>query len=195
MSEQYHMHHSFYISTGALDARFTLRHTRSSGHFYVDSYVRNLADSEDLAESKALAYYEAFKERVGCPGVSFSFDGFETDQLRQRRGKLSVRDTESIKKIEAGKFPFGKYSGQDINNADDSYILYWVDQGAKTDSVIISALASVCLNIAMERDLLAKREAAKIEQLEQDLKSNFVGELGQRMVFFGNDHFQRSSQS
>jgi hypothetical protein len=41
------------------------------------------------------------------------------------------------------------------------------------------------MGFAMERDLIAKRDAARAERAALDAKSEFMGEVGQRMEFVG----------
>jgi hypothetical protein len=41
------------------------------------------------------------------------------------------------------------------------------------------------MGVAMEHDLIAKRQAARDERAAQDAKSNFVGTIGERRQFSG----------
>jgi uncharacterized protein (DUF3820 family) len=156
------MQHIFYISTGAKNARYTLRHQRFAPGAYVvpDSFICVLADDIDRAAEKATDYFNRVKDR---------FEGaiLETEpdyEIGKRRGKLSLKATRNIEKIEAGFFPFGKYAGTEIASAPDSYVLYWADQSDKAIDLVIIALASICMGIAMDRDLIQKRQDKKDER-------------------------------
>lgn len=92
--------------------------------------------------------------------------------------------TVALEKIEAGLFPFGKHKDTPIADAPDSYVLYFADKHTEAD-VVVQALAAVCMGVAMERDLIAKREAARQERAELDAQSQHVGTIGERILFEG----------
>lgn len=177
--------HYAYISTGKLNAMFTLWTGRSAPGlaFTTDHYVCNLsaAGNEDEAERKAIDFCDRMSERMG---VRVNFDGFQEFAHARRRGKLSARQTANIEQIEAGLFPFGKHAGQPIADAPDGYVLFFADKHADTDPVI-AALSAACMGVAMERDLIAKRDASRAIQRTQDELSAFVGEVGQRIIVEG----------
>lgn len=177
-----------YISTGALSAMFTLWVGRESddpkfNRFIRDRYVCNLAGigNDELAETKARDYAERMSDRMG---TDVQFGGFYDEPRNLRRGKLSVRDTHSLELIEKGIFPFGKHSDAEIITGDDGYILYWADKHAD-ESPVIAALAAACMGVAMERDLMAKRDAARAEREALDAASEYVGAIGERREFCG----------
>lgn len=183
----------FYISTGKLNAMFTLRRVRTAVGlaFDNDHYICNLAgaNNEEGAIAKARDYFERMFDRMGgnTEEHSIFFNDCPEVMPRARRGKLSVRDTAALEQIEAGRFPFGKHAGKLIADGEDGYVLYWSDQAAKADpsNVVIQALAAACTGVALERDLIAKRQAARDERAELDAKSVHVGEVGQRIEFEG----------
>lgn len=186
------VYHYAYISTGKKSAMFTLWRGRSAPGLIPlrDHYICNLtaadvdpdnAINQERAEQKAQDYCDRMSERMG---VTVHFEGVEDEPRNTRRGKLSVRDTIALEKIEAGFFPFGKHQGTSIANAPDGYLLWWADRHAEADHVV-AALSAVCMGFAMERDLIAKRDAARAERAAEDAKSEFVGTVGQRMEFTG----------
>lgn len=174
-----------YISTGKLNAFYTLWTQRTGGEFYVDPhYICNLATDEDRAEEKARDYAERMADRLAPMRVVFL--GFEHEGLSRRRGKLSVRDTANLEKIEAGIFPFGKHRDTPIADAPDGYILFFADKTKDEGlDVSMSALAAACLGVALERGLIAKRDAARAERAALDALSAHVGNLGDRLEFAG----------
>lgn len=183
----------YYISTGKLNAMFTLRVSRMGvgAMFGADHYICNLAgaNNEEGAVAKARDYFERMFDRMGGNTETHSifFNDCPEATPRPRRGKLSANDTEALCAIEAGRFPFGKFRGQPIAEAQDGYLLYWADLGAKepADRVVVQALSAACMGIALERDLIAKREAKRAERAEADAKSEFVGNVGERIDFEG----------
>lgn len=184
MAKSHEMRYELFISTGKLNAMYTLRSFRSNGMFAVEHYICNLAATLEKAQAKAQDYFDRLKARIPEWDISLTLD--PEWEVGVRRGKLSLKETQWIETIEGGKFPFGKYQGQEIATAPDSYVLFFADkikdENANTTTQV---LASVCLGIALDRDLIAKREAAKEARQEQDMKSNYVGDIGQRLVIKG----------
>lgn len=179
------LHITIYVSTGAKNARYTLRSARTSGEFLIDNYIRNLADDEDLAEQKAIAYVEDYKARVAGNGMIITYGGVWEEAFK-RKGKLSVRDTQALEEIEDGRMPFGKNKGKRFEDLEENTLLYWADQAAKGEhSICIQGIAAACCGIAQERGLFAKRDIVRAERAELDAKSNFVGEVKQRLIFTG----------
>lgn len=180
------MQHIFYISTGAKNARYTLRHQRFAPGAYVtpDSFICVLADDIDRAAEKARDYFDRVKDRFEN-AILVEEPDYE---IGKRRGKLSLKATRQIEKVEAGLFPFGKYNGTVIVDAPDSYILYWADQSSKQDmsaQPVLNALASICMGLAMDRDLIAKRQEKRDTHLFVKLCSQFEGTVGERRNFEG----------
>jgi uncharacterized protein (DUF3820 family) len=186
---------TYYVSTGRKNAMYTLRARRDcigqAAHmfeFMPDFYVCNLAADEERAIEKAADYVEAFRERVGeTEDFKIVFDASGADrEAYKRRGKLSVKDTFKIERIESGVIPFGKYADKNFSEAPDSYILYWVDKSREeiTDP-IIGAIIAVCQGIAAEKGLIAKRDAAREARHAADIKSNYIGTIGKRQDFTG----------
>jgi uncharacterized protein (DUF3820 family) len=186
---------TYYVSTGRKNAMYTLRARRDcigqAAHmfeFMPDFYVCNLAADEARAMEKAADYVEAFRERVGESDdfkIIFDASGAEREAYK-RRGKLSVKETFKIDRIESGVIPFGKYADKNFSDAPDSYILYWVDKSREeiTDPVI-GAIIAVCQGIAAEKGLIAKRDAAREARHAEDLKSDYIGTIGKRQEFTG----------
>jgi len=187
----------YYIGTGAKSAMWTLRMTRQSddafaNQFVPDVYLCNLASADlddnglDRAIEKAKAYADAMRERIGeTDDFKVVFGGVWDDAVNVRRGKLSVRDTHNIEVIEAGSFPFGKHAGTKIAAAPDGYVLFFADKLPHATDAVSYALAAACAGVALEKGLIAKREAARTERRELDEKSSWVGQIGERMTFTG----------
>jgi uncharacterized protein (DUF3820 family) len=179
----------FYISTGARNARYTLRFVRSveagQGYENFDRYVCVLADNVETAIAKATDYFERFKARVGETACfKLEFCAYPDNETYSRRGKLSVRDTWNIEQIENGMLPFGKHAGMEIANAPEGYVLWLADQANKGEdqNEVMSTLSAIALGIALEKDYIAKREE-KREILRQS--SGHVGQVGERLTFTG----------
>jgi uncharacterized protein (DUF3820 family) len=186
---------TYYISTGAKNAMYTLRFRRDfigqPGYMFdlmPDHYVCNLSADEAKAIEKGADYVEAFRERVGeTENFKIVFDDCGAHrEAYKRRGKLSVQDTFKIERIEAGVIPFGKYADKNFSDAPDSYILYWVDKSREeiTDAVI-GAIIAVCQGIAAEKGLIAKRDAARQARHAADMQSEHIGTVGKRQEFTG----------
>ena len=182
----------YFIGTGALEAMFTLNVQRMSddpslNQYFPISYICNLAsvDHPELAIEKAKTYVEAMKERIGSEDLEVIFSGIWDEPINYRRGKLSVRDTQSLDLIESGFFPFGKHSGARIDETPESYVLYWSDQYESATNLVSASLAAACRGVALEKGYIAKRDTERAERHEQDMKSNFIGDIGDRMVFEG----------
>ncbi|RVD42854.1 hypothetical protein EN742_06460 [Mesorhizobium sp. M4A.F.Ca.ET.020.02.1.1] len=185
---------TFYISTGAKNAMHTLRLRRDCAGlnpaYMPDHYVRNLAVDVETAQNKALAYFEAWKERVGGNRDDFilSLELEPEYDITKRRGRLSARDTLSMELIERGVFPFGKHHDQPIESAPDGYVLFFADKlqtARDADEPVMTALATACMGVALEKGLIAKRDAARQERREADALSNHVGKVGERRAFTG----------
>jgi len=186
---------TFYISTGAKNAMYTLRCRRdvvgspNLSPYTPDYYLKTLAADEDRAVEKAREHFEAFVERVGGnrEDCTFNFEPYADNEVYQRRGKLSVADTKAIEEIEAGVFPFGKHKGEAIADAPEGYVLFFADKLATDMEArpVSLALYAACAGVALERGLIAKRDAARAERRSLDEQSEFVGTVGERREFTG----------
>lgn len=185
---------TFYISTGALNAMHTLRMTRdvfggpSLGNFRPDHYIRNLAVDVEEAQRKAQEYFDAWKDRVGGEREDFKLvlDLDPEYEIGKRRGKLSARDTMALNDIEAGISPFGKHKGIPLIDLPDSYVLFFADQVRDDEAnVVMAAFKAACLGVALEKGLIAKRDAARAARAEADALSQHVGTVGERREFTG----------
>lgn len=178
---------TYFISTGKLNAMYTLRYRRVGDVYCHDVYLCNLAATRDLAVSKAETYVEALRERIGeSSDFKIVFDGSPDFELATRRGALSVATTLKLEMLEQGLFPIGKHVGTRIEDANDGYILFFADK-VKEDSqdVVFSAVAAACAGVALEKGLIAKREQANAERDALNKASQYVGEIGARASFTG----------
>lgn len=189
---------TYYVSTGRKCAMYTLRmHRQVTGidgtplAYYippVDVYLCNLAATAELANEKARAYFDAIAARVEqSDNFRLEFGGADF-AIRERIGKLSARDSDSLRAIESGVFPFGKHARTPLDQAPAPYILYWADQGAKPDNqdnYVIQALSAACMGLALETGLIAARQEKRDAQAAIDALSNHIGALGERREFTG----------
>lgn len=174
---------SFYISTGAKNAMFTLRLCINSPHFVNDVYICNLSTDAELAKEKAKATVAVMNARLE---ETISLDSVDQDWLFKRRGKLSVRDTSNAITIEAGFFPFGKHAGTRIAEAPMDYVLYFADKLADPKlEPIGQILAGACMEVAIEKNYIAQRQEKRDAQREMDLLSKHVGTIGERLDITG----------
>lgn len=183
---------TYYISTGEKSAMFTLRCKRVTddprmNQFMPDVYLRTLAgiNGEERAIEKARDYVDAIRDRIESEDFKVVFGGVWDEPTGNRRGKLSVRDTANIETIEAGTFPFGKHAGSKIVDGPDGYILFFADKLATANDAVTAALAAACQGVALERGLIAKRDAARAERDRLNALSQHVGSVGERMTFTG----------
>lgn len=181
---------TYYIQTGAKNAIYTLRCRRDSdqvflGDFTPDFYLCNLSADEETASYKATLYVNAMRERMPDRNDFRIFFDADAGGKYQRRGKLSVRDTQAMERLEAGFVPFGKHAGKTIADLDMGYLLWLSDKAGSFDSVPMNAMGMIAQGIALERGYIAIREAKREERANQDALSCHLGTVGQRREFEG----------
>jgi uncharacterized protein (DUF3820 family) len=169
-----------YISTGAQNVMYTLRQSRSNRYFTTDFYICNLSLDLEKAIAKARDYFERIHYKHEFGEVFFN-DCPEYDPRERRKG-MTAKQTDAVDEIERGFFPFGKHRGTKIEDAPDGYVLWWADK-ANEEDVVVKALASFCMGVALERNLIAKREEKRAEWDARDRASNHVGVVGERLTF------------
>lgn len=181
------MQQIYYVSTGALNAMYTLRsYRRSAGFTTIDNYLCNLSTDYDKAEQKATEYVDAIRQRIASDSLEVLFYMDAPEEIMKRKGKLSVRDTQALEQLEEGIIPIGKNTGKKLADAQDGYIMFFADKAKEEhESVVFAAFCAACMGIALERNLIAKREAAKAERKAVDSLSNHVGTIGERKEFTG----------
>lgn len=184
---------TYFISTGRKSAMFTLRVLRTTDDpnvnmFMRDHYVCNLANAgeagEAIALEKARAYADAMRDRIGeTDEFKVEFGGFWDEPANLRRGKLSVADTNALENIEAGIFPFGKHRGAKIDEAPQSYVLFFADKlkefEADPAKVVMAALAAACAGVALEKGYIEARDEARVARAAADALSQHVGTIGE----------------
>jgi hypothetical protein len=186
---------TYYVSTGKKNAMYTLRFRRDyigqPGYMFdlmPDHYVCNLAADMDRAMEKGAEFVEAFRERVGeTDDFKIVFDDAGADrEIYKRRGKLSVKETIQVEMVETGVFPFGAHRGKSVNEVPDFYILYWADKAGQSDlEPVILAIVGMCQGVAIEKGLIAKRQAVREARHALDLQSKHIGTLNKRQDFTG----------
>lgn len=167
-----------YISTGAQNVMYTLRQARSNRGFSTDFYICNLSIDLEKAIAKARDYFERIYYKHEFGEVFFN-DCPEYDPRERRKG-MTAKQTDAVDEIERGFFPFGKHRGTKIEDAPDGYVLWWADKANEEDAVV-KALASFCMGVALERNLIAKRDEKREERDIRDRASTHIGAVGERM--------------
>ncbi len=182
---------TYYVSTGAKNAMFTLRCHRDSdkgilGPFAPDFYICNLSADEETAAYKATMYFNAMRQRMGPDREDFMMhlDAWG-GTVYERRGKLSVRDTQAMERIDAGYVPFGKHAGKRIDECEAGYLLWLSDKAGTFEGVPMNALAMVAQGVSLEKGYIAVREEKRAERAEADAFSVHVGTIGERLDFEG----------
>lgn len=187
---------TFYISSGRKNAMYTLRYMRNGDKFTVDNYVCNLSTDAATAEKKAKDYFDRFYDRVGeNQYFKLVFAGCADFDLFERRATLSVEQTEMLEDLERGIMPMGKHAGKRVLDLPASTVLWYADQAnqpvegandyALRKATFFNAVCAVMLGVALEQGYIAAREERRQEIADQNARSEFVGEIGQRLVFEG----------
>lgn len=189
---------TFYISSGRLNAMYTLRYqmiSTGTEHAYcVDNYVCNLSTDSALATKKAQDYVDRFRDRVGeNSNLKIVFEGepyFELFEMRsvEGRGKLSMQDTLRLAQVELGVMPFGKNKGKVLKDLPMNTVLWWADQvndESASSSFVFNAVCAACLGIALDMGYIAKRQEIKEERERRDALSDYIGIPKERLVFEG----------
>lgn len=178
---------TYYISTGALEAMHTLRVLTASENFSHDHFIRILSSAKnpEMAIEKAKNWIDRIGGEYDNENSQVRFGGIWDEPTNERVGKLSVRDTHNLQIIEDGKFPFGKHNGTLIEDAPESYVLFFADKVSTATDAVTFALASACHAIAADRGYYDKRQAIRDENLIKDMKSNHIGNVGDRIDFEG----------
>lgn len=87
---------TYFISSGRKNAMYTLRVERRGGGYTSDNYICNLSTDPEKAEAKAREYFDRVSARLTeTDTFKMVFQGFADFDLFERRGKLSVFDTEN----------------------------------------------------------------------------------------------------
>lgn len=182
---------TYYISSGAKNAMYTLRVERRGGEVAVDHYICNLSIDPDLAEKKARDYYDRIKERLtDTEYFETRFAGYADFNLFERRSKLSVRDTENMELVEAGIMPFGKNKGVRFEDMPMYSVLWFADKSKEeSDSIVFAAVCEACMGVALEKDYIAARQEER-EQATKALEaakaaSQYVGQVKERIELEG----------
>lgn len=182
---------TYFISSGRKNAMYTLRVERRGGMYVSDNYICNLSTDPVKAEEKAKEHFDRITSRITeTEYFKNIFMGFADFDLFERRGKLSVIQTEQIEKVESGIMPFGKNVGKVIEDLPMNTILWWADQSKlcndqASQNPVFQAVCAKCMGIALEKDYIAKREEIKQERLERDQLSDYIGQIKQRLDFSG----------
>jgi hypothetical protein len=180
----------YYVSTGRLNAMYTLRMFREGGPvsawYTPDFYLCNLSTDPVKAAAKAEEYVARIRGHQEGQGITVNLCTESEYTAMKRRGNLSARQTHQIATIESGVFPFGKHGGAKISEAPASYLLWFADK-AKDPSAdaVIQALAAACYGAALEAGHIAARQAVRDAQAEVDALSCHVGTVGQRLDLTG----------
>lgn len=183
---------TYFISSGRKNAMYTLRVERRGGGYTSDNYICNLSTDPEKAEAKAREYFDRVSARLTeTDTFKMIFQGFADFDLFERRGKLSVFDTEKLELLEQGIMPIGKRKGEVIAEMPMFTVLWWADQSKEDNknSPVFDAVCAYCMGVALEKDYIAKREEIR-EQWEQERqerisKANHIGGIKQRLEMTG----------
>lgn len=182
---------TYYISSGRKNAMYTLRVERRGGTFASDGYVCNLSTDPDLAEKKGQEFFDRIKDRLGeSDSFSACYVGGADFDLFERRGALSVLDTERLELVEAGIMPFGKNEGKRFEDMAMHSVLWFADKSKEEgDSPVFAAVCNACMGVALDKNYIAAREQAQQEAAEAEIArkaaSQYLGEVGKRQEFSG----------
>lgn len=182
---------TYFISSGRKNAMYTLRVERRGGGYTSDNYICNLSTDPDKAEEKAREYYDRMVNRLNQSDTfEMVFQGFADFDLFERRGKLSVYDTEKLELLEQGIMPIGKRKGEVIADMPMFTVLWWADQSSeKNNDPVFSAICAYCMGVALDKDYIAKREELRAEwEAERQAKiaaAKHIGEIKQRLQMTG----------
>ena len=182
---------TYFISSGAKNAMYTLRVERRGGGYTSDNYICNLSTDPEKAEEKAREYFDRVAARMTqTEHFQMFFQGFADFDLFERRGKLSVDDTEKLELLEQGIMPIGKRKGELIADIPMFTILWWADQSKESNhNPVFQAVCSYCMGVALDKDYIAKREEIRAEwEAERQAKiasAKHIGEIGKRMEMEG----------
>ena len=171
--EDYIMKDVYYLGTGEKTMMYTLRvqwfeKVMFEGEHVTlerDSYIQNLSTNKHSAVQKAAEM-----------GYTIELPLFDLEEIRRNDAEKIVRlreerelkeETERIAKedalisiIKLGKFPFGKFREQNFEEADTSYIIYWLKSDPQ-DSVtrsLVSMLRVKFKNLVKILDMKANGE-------------------------------------
>ncbi|QDH49183.1 hypothetical protein PHYNN_60 [Pantoea phage Phynn] len=182
---------TYYISSGAKNAMYTLRVKRVGGQFCSDNYICNLSTDPTLAEEKARAYYDGIDQRLGqSENFETKFAGYVDFDLYERRGVLSVEDTEKMEIIESGVMPIGKNKGRRFEDMPVNSVLWFADNSKENhDNPVFAAACNACMGVALEKGYIQARQIMrdKAAEAQEAIKSSsrYVGEVKKRMEFSG----------
>lgn len=183
---------TYFISSGRKNAMYTLRVSRSggAGMYASDNYICNLSTDPDKAEEKAREYFDRWVSRHGeTEYFKPVFAGYADFGLFERKGKLSVRDTEMLELVESGVMPFGKNINKRFEDLSMNTVLWWADQSKEENITekgeVFQAVCAACMGVALDKEYIAKREELRQERIDRDNLSEYVGELKQRLEFDG----------
>lgn len=189
---------TFYISSGAKNAMYTLRYRRIGDGmpFEVDNYVCNLSTDAEKAERKAREYFDVWKDRVGeTSHFKINFAGYADFDLYERRSTFSVYQTDMLERLENGIMPIGKHQGKNISDLPASTVLWYADQANnkasgdssydKNKANFFNAVCAIMLGYALEFGYIEKREQRRKEIEERGARSKFIGSEKERLDFNG----------
>jgi hypothetical protein len=185
---------TYYISTGALTAMYTLRAQwyenavieGENVSIERDNYIRNLSTDGDTAALKANAM-----------GYAVTAPLFDLNEIKRRRSDHIARlvkereDADEIERvakeqrlvdlIKDGRFPFGKFGDKKFEAADRGYIMYWL-KVTPEDSVsrsLVSALRAVYPEYVKLLDLKANDNYFGTEKTRyKNLAGTVVADFG-----------------
>lgn len=173
--------HIFYVSVGAKEIYYTLRKMviMPSGHTS-DDYVCTLSANKEEAVTKAKEHFASLTDHLKNHGVSFVLSVEPEYTTSQKFKSRKVLSDDRISQIENGITPIGSYSGFKISELPDHYLLWLADQytgqANTANDRVFQTLASVALNLVLERNLFNKEVVKKETTCP-------LGPVGERIKF------------
>ena len=85
--------------------------------------------------------------------------------------------------LEEGKAPMGKHQGKYLRDLPATTLLYYADQFEQMDDTVYGQYISKCIDVALELGYIKERDDAREADYLEALKSDFIGEIGERIEF------------
>ena len=162
------------------------------------TYQKNLGNDPVRARELAEQYVEEHTPSDKSLQVITEWD-FDFD-LNAYGAGLSSRERFNLNQIEKGVWPFGKHEGDQIANAPRHYVLWWANRNVDSiPSPSGKALIARCHEISKEQGWLEIQsyidKGYAILRVLQKSISKYVGEVGKRARFIGEQVFVKSFET
>ncbi|EOZ8645438.1 DUF3820 family protein [Acinetobacter baumannii] len=173
--------HIFYVSVGAKEIYYTLRKMviKTSGQIS-DDYVCTLSANKDEAITKAKDYFSSTAILLNNGDINLILSLKPEYNTSQKFKSKKVLSDDRITQIENGITPIGCYRGFKICELPEHYLIWLADQytgeANTANDRVFQTLASVALNLVLERNLFNKDSVEKTTACP-------LGTIGERVKF------------